>query len=200
MPKKCENCDFFHPENTLNECPECGRPLQFTMFTPPGFQAEEGQEKTRGKSEWDDRGAAHELIELPLSVRMSQIVAGTGIYCTISRTLKMIFCSICFVGNTNLQLDRMVIAYWSITAAFHILGALVGGAVAGAWSVNWIPQGIGVGVGVFLSPLIMYCIFGAVGGTSVLGYLMIICVTTLVSVFGAFVGHKLVAPTRYVIS
>jgi hypothetical protein len=199
MPKKCDHCGFFRPDNDLSNCPDCGQKLQFTMFAPPGYQTEESVESSSTEA-WNDKSAYFEQLELPVGVRMSQIGAGIGIYCLISRTVMNIFCAMCFVGNNNLKLEQMVIAYLSIMLVFHIVGALAGGAVAGAWSINWVPQGIGVGIGVFVAPLIMHVLLKPVIGVDLQTILVIICFTTAISVFGAFVGHKLIKPSRFVIS
>ena len=199
MPKKCPQCGFFRSDNELIQCPDCGQALQFTMFAPPGFQTEES-DQSRGAEAWDQQLASYERMELPLSVRLSQIGAGIGIYCLISRTIMSHFCSICLVGNANMQLEQMAIALLVIMLVFHVVGALVGGAVAGAWSVNWVPQGIGVGAGVFLAPLILYCVLAPVNEVGLVAFLVIICITTAISVLGAFIGHKLVRPSRFVVS
>jgi hypothetical protein len=199
MPKKCQHCNFFSPENDLTDCPDCGHELKFTMFAPPGYQAKECDTPCSAE-EWNDKSAAYELLELPIGVRMSQIGAGIGIYFLISRTIMNLFCVLCFESNDKLNLGQIVIAYLLILLVFHIIGALAGGAVAGIWSINWVPQGIGVGIGVFCLPLIMRFLFEPVSAVDILAFLIIICITTAVSVFGAFVGHKLVRPTRYVIS
>ena len=80
---------------------------------------------------------------------------------------------------------------------FVIFGvaALVGGAIAGAWSVNWIPQGIGVGLGLFAIPTILLVLFIP---ESIIVYLIIVCVTTPVTVLGAYLGHVLIRPTRII--
>jgi hypothetical protein len=199
MPKKCEHCGFFRPDNELTDCPDCGQALKFTMFAPPGYQTEKCDEPPNPEV-WNHQSATYEKLELPIGVRMSQIGAGICIYFLISRTLMNIFCAVCFVGNDNLRLEQMVIAAVLIMLIFHVVGALVGGAVAGAWSINWVPQGIGVGVGVFLLPLFFYLLFEPVKGVGLLGFLVIICITSAISVMGAFIGHKLIRPSRFVIS
>ena len=199
MPKKCQNCNFFHPENELTNCPDCGQTLQFTMFAPPGYQMEECVESTNAQA-WNDKSASFEHLELPLSIRLSQIGAGIGIYCLISRTIFSYFIAICFVGETNIQLEQIAIPLIFIMLGFHVIAALAGGAVAGAWSVNWVPQGIGVGIGVFISPLIMHFILEPVSNVDILSFMVVICITTAISVFGAFIGHKLIQPSRFVIS
>ncbi len=199
MPKTCPHCGFFHPENDLNQCPYCGQALKFTMFAPPGLQTAE-PEQSRGKEAWNPELAAYEQLELPISVRVSQIGAGIGIYCLISRTVLSYFCALCLVGNTDVRLERLVIVYPLLMLLFHVVGALAGGAVAGAWSVNWLPQGIAVGTGVFVMPLVFYCLFAPVTEVGLAVFLAIVCITTAVSVLGAFVGHKLIRPSRFVVS
>lgn len=183
----------------MTECPNCGQALQFTMFAPPGYQMEEATHSCN-KEEWHGNSAAYEQLELPIGVRLSQIGAGIGIYCFISRTVMNFFFAICLVGETNIQLEQLAITFLVMLMVFHIIGALAGGAVAGAWSVNWVPQGIGVGVGVFISPLIMHFLFAPVKGIDLLTFMFVICITTTISVFGAFIGHKLIQPTRFITS
>lgn len=199
MPKKCDQCGFFHPENNLDQCPDCGQALKFTMFAPPGFQPEQSNATARAE-EWNHETANYEQLELPWGVRWTQIGVGIFIYCLISRTISNLFCAACFLGDTQLDMQQILIAFLLIKLAFHLVGALAGGAVAGAWSVNWAPQGIGVGVGVFLSPIVMYCLFGPIGGIGLAAFFTTICITTAVSVLGAWIGHKVVRPSRYVIS
>jgi hypothetical protein len=199
MPKKCEHCGFFHPDNDLTDCPDCGQKLKFTMFAPPSFQPQRRDESPQAEA-WDVKRAAYEQLELPIGVRISQIVGGITIYFLISRTVQNIFLSICFGGDEDLRLEQIVIGALLIMLVFHVIGALVGGAVAGAWSVNWVPQGIGVGVGVLLLPFFIYFLFGQIGKEGLLGFLVLVCVTTVISVFGAFIGHLLVRPSRFIIS
>jgi hypothetical protein len=199
MPKKCESCGFFRADNELTECPDCGHRLQFTMFAPPSLQAA-ACDASEGAKAWNANSAAFEQLELPIGVRISQISAGIGIYCLISRTLRIVFCSLFFVSNTDVQMDRMALALILISLAFQVVGALAGGAVAGIWSVNWVPQGIGVGVGIFFAPLVMLFLFKPVAGTSLPVTLVTMGITTVLSVLGAFIGHKLVRPSRFVVS
>jgi hypothetical protein len=82
-------------------------------------------------------------------------------------------------------------------AFIYIVASLVAGATAGAWSVNWIPQGIGVATGVLLIPLILLTLIQPESPT---WYLVGVFATTLLTLFGAFIGHKLIRPTRFLIS
>ncbi len=197
MPKKCQ-CGFFHPDNDLNNCPDCGEALKFTMFAPPGFRTECDQ--SRGAEAWHQQAAPYEQLELPIGVRLSQIGAGIGIYWLISRTIMGFFFAACLVGNTDVQLERALIVFPVLALAFYVVGALAGGAVAGAWSVNWVPQGVGVGAGVFVVPLITYCLFAPVDGVGLAAFFVVVCITTAISVFGAYVGHKLIRPSRFIVS
>jgi hypothetical protein len=199
MPKKCEQCGFFRLENELTDCPDCGQTLKFTMFSPTGYQMEEAVE-TCTMQTWTDKPTHYEHLELPLGIRISQIGAGIGIYCLISRTMMSLFLALCFVGESKIQLEQIAVAFLIIMMSFHIIGALAGGAVAGAWSVNWVPQGIGVGVGVFIMPFIMRFLLDPVGRVDFLTFIILVCITTAISVFGAFIGHKLIQPSRFVIS
>jgi hypothetical protein len=36
MPTTCEGCRYYAPADTAGPCPECGRPLKFTLLPPPG--------------------------------------------------------------------------------------------------------------------------------------------------------------------
>jgi hypothetical protein len=199
MPKKCDRCGFYHPENHLTDCPECGQMLKFTMFAPPGAQTQAADEP-QAKEAWNVNAAPFEQLELPFGIRMTQIGAGIGIYCLISRWALNIFFALCFLGNENTKLEQMLIAYLLFMLVFHVLGALAGGAVAGAWSVNWVPQGIGVGVGIFFAPIVMFLVFGPEADESFTSILVVVCITTAFSVLGAFIGHKMVRPSRYIIS
>jgi hypothetical protein len=199
MPKKCDYCDFFHPENHLNECPDCGRTLRFTMFAPPGFQTGEAGQAD-GEEPWDESKAPYEELELSVSVRMSQIGVGIGAYFLISRTAMGLFCGLLFFGNKEMKLEEALISYLLARMVFEVAGALAGGAVAGAWSVNWVPQGIGVGLGVFVLPFVLLLVFPPEQKMAFIIFFAVVSFTTAVAVFGAFVGHKLVRPFRYVIS
>jgi hypothetical protein len=199
MPKKCENCSFFHPDNDLTHCPDCGQELKFTMLTPPNYQREVIEVSHRAEA-WKQDSAKHEQLELPGNVRLTQIVAGIVIYSLISRSVKNFFLAICFVGAPPIQFERFMIAYLLLSLIFYVVGALAGGAVAGAWSVNWVPQGIGVGIGVFVLPFIFYVLFGPANGDDMLVFLLLIVITTALSILGAWIGHKIVRPSRYVIS
>jgi hypothetical protein len=199
MPKKCDSCGFYDPENQLFDCPKCGQSLKFTMFAPPEYQAQEPAEP-QGKAAWDSSAAKFEQLELPFGVRMTQIGAGIGIYCFISRTVMNFFFALCFIGSENVRIEHAIAAYLIFALVFHVVGALVGGAVAGAWSVNWVPQGIGVGVGIFLAPIVLFLIFGPEEGQNAAGLAVTVAVTTVFSVLGAFIGHKMIRPSRYIIS
>jgi hypothetical protein len=199
MPKKCDGCGFFHPENEMSQCPQCGQALKFTMFVPPGFETKEIDD-SRTPETWNHEQAKYEQLELSWGVRWAQICAGVFIYCLISRYVCNVFCAAVFIGDSKLELRQMMIAFLAINIAFHLVGSLAGGAVAGAWSVNWVPQGIGMGVGVFILPLVMYYFFGLIHGVSLIAFLIIVCITTACSVLGAWIGHKVVRPSRYVIS
>jgi hypothetical protein len=198
MPKKCDHCGFFHSENGMTVCPDCGQELKFTMFVPPGCETEENREP-QGAHE----AAACELLELPWGVRLTQIGAGIGLFDIISYEVKHLFFGICLISGDNFHADKlqkMAIVYLMMTLAFYVLGALAGGAIAGARSVNWVPQGIGVGIGVLILLLILYFLFGPVKGIGLMGFAVLLSITTAMSVLGAFIGHKLVRPSRYVIS
>jgi hypothetical protein len=199
MPKKCDFCGFFSPENSWDACPECGEKLQFTMFAPPGYHTAEADAPPSPKA-WDVNTAAFEHLELPWGVRWGQVLAGIGIYGVISHTVRSHFLALCFDGETQLSAQHALIAIVLITLAFHVIGALAGGAVAGAWSVNWLPQGIGVGIGVFLTPFVLFVLFGPGDKVSVAVFLTVLAITTGISVLGAFIGHKMIRPSRYVIS
>ncbi|MGW8258114.1 MAG: hypothetical protein ACWGMZ_11560, partial [Thermoguttaceae bacterium] len=191
------------------DVPDCGQALKFTMFAPPGYQGQEAEEPS-GKEAWHEQSAAYEQLEVPLGARLTQIGAGIGIYYLISRTVLNFFFVMCFMDNDNFKLEQMLhdnskleqmmSVYLVLLLVFHIVGALAGGAVAGAWSVNWTPQGIGVGIGVFVTPLITYFVFEPIQGVNLPVMLVVVCVTTAFSVLGAFIGHTLIRPTRYLVS
>jgi hypothetical protein len=198
MPKKCGQCSFFSPENGLDDCPECGTRLQFTMFVPPSH-ATEADAPPSAKA-WDVKAAAFQQMELPIGVRWTQVLAGIGIYGLIAYTVRNHFLALAFSGETQLSCEQSLIAMLLIALVFYVVGALAGGAVAGAWSVNWLPQGIGVGVGVFVLPMAIYCLFGPSGKEPLIALMLMMCVTTGLSVLGAFIGHKMIRPSRYIIS
>ena len=200
MPKKCEYCEFFDPENHLSECPNCGQPLQFTMFTPPGYETEEPDEFD-GAAPWSEHLAPYEEMELPWGMRWAQIGAGIGAYFVISRT-AMNCLSTLFVVSSNgaMETEEYMLQHLVLVGVFYVLGAIVGGAVAGAWSINWIPQGLGVGIGVFTVPIVILVAFPPEHPMIMGLFAAVLCVTTVLAVFGAYLGHKIIRPFRYVIS
>ncbi|HLA84741.1 MAG TPA: hypothetical protein VJL29_08100 [Thermoguttaceae bacterium] len=198
MPKKCEHCDFFDRENHLNECPNCGNPLRFTMFAPPGFETEPSL--PAGVEPWSERLAVYEEMELPWSMRSAQIGAGIGAYFLISRTVTSVLTGLFLFSGGASEPEEAVVIYLMLAAICYVVGALAGGAVAGAWSINWVPQGIGVGVGVFLTPIIWFIAFPPEHAMSTILFLGVIGVTTVLAVVGAYLGHKVIRPFRYIIS
>jgi hypothetical protein len=198
MPKRCGQCSFFSLENRLDDCPECGTKLQFTMFVPPSHATE--VDAPPSPKAWDVKSAAFEQLELPLAVRWGQLLGGVSMYGLISYTVRNYFLTLAFAGETRLNAQQSLIALLLIMLVFHVVGALVGGAVAGAWSVHWLPQGIGVGIGVFLLPFILYCLLGSSGKEPLIAFLFVIFLTTGVSILGAFIGHKMIRPSRYIVS
>jgi hypothetical protein len=85
------------------------------------------------------------------------------------------------------------------TVLIHCVSAIAGGAVAGAWSVSWIPQGIGVGLGALLIPLTLTLLFTP-DWAPIMAQIGLIFITTAFAVFGAWLGHKVVRPSRFVLS
>ena len=200
MPKKCECCGFFDPENDLTECPNCDSALQFTMFTPPGYETQEQEEDYGGAAPWSEHLANYEEMELPVGIRMAQIGAGIGAYFLVSRGVTRLVSGLFAFGSGPMTFDELLTIQIIFILTFHVVGAIVGGAVAGAWSINWIPQGIGVGIGVFTIPIILFLVFAPAHTGLTILFLAVICFTTMFAVLGAYLGHKVIRPSRYVIS
>ncbi len=190
MYKTCSACEFFTEEVTASTCPECGGSLQLTMLRPAHAEGGDGAESVEDEPVLLPHT---EALELPPVVRLTQIGAGIFIFFAVSRWGSRIL--MLLIGpNAEVATQGQAIYLFAYTAFLYVAASLTGGAVAGAWSVNWIPQGIGVGMGVLAIPLVLLILFLP---ESLLLYLVGVVVTTVLTVLGAFIGHKLVRPSQY---
>jgi hypothetical protein len=134
-----------------------------------------------------------EAMELPPAVRLAQIGTGIVIFFAVSRWGARIL-TLLIGEEVEIDTTAQAAYLYGYTAFLYIAAALAGGAVAGAWSVNWVPQGIGVGLGVLAIPLLVLILYRP---ESLLIYLLGVAVTTVLTVLGALLGHKLVRPSQF---
>lgn len=203
MPKKCTSCSYFSLENDPQSCPDCGANLQFTMFVPQGFPQDDASTTAppahETKPAWDVDSADYELMELPWLVRLGQIAAGVGAIHTTARYMRIALFLMLFSSENALPSAFTIVVAAIATVLIHCVSAIAGGAVAGAWSVSWIPQGIGVGLGALLIPLTLTLVFTPTWAP-IMAQIGLILITTLFAVLGAWIGHKIVRPSRFVLS
>jgi hypothetical protein len=165
--------------------------LKFTMLPPQTSRSESGSEDADA-DEWAAPNL--EAMELPLGVRLAQIGSGIGIFLAVSRWGSRLL--IFLIGEkAEANTTGQAIYLFAFTAFIYVAAALAGGIVAGAWSVNWVPQGVGVGIGVLAIPLIFLVLFQP---ESVPLYLIGVLVTTVLTVLGALLGHKIIRPSQFV--
>jgi hypothetical protein len=194
MARVCSDCGYYNSEGDQQTCPECGNLLQFTMLGPPNSECEE--EAPQAKPAWQRTEEVEaEVLELPLGVRFAQIGAGIGFYFVVRRwgTATLALCLAPALTESDPEAILATLGVIAIVA--YIVAALVAGAIAGAWTVNWVVQGIGVGAGLFVLPL-LWLLF--VAPESLTLYLLVVLLTTAFTVFGAYLGHLLVKPSRFI--
>ena len=192
MPKQCPKCDFWSEDNAPQACPECGAALRLTMFSRQSDQPAEAEGSAPAwKTISDDR---FRTMEQPIGVRMAQIGSGITFYFCVShwggRMIELLLLGT--IGEADLDRVAVVVLFTSI--ALHVLAAVIGGIIASAWAVNWVPQGVGVGIGVFAVPLALLLV---IHPQSLPVFLLLMGLTTVFSVLGAFFGHLLIRPMRY---
>jgi hypothetical protein len=194
MARICSNCSYYDAEGDQPACPQCGGALQFTMLGPPSGAPEE--EAPTEKPAWSrPEEFEAEILEQPLAVRLAQISAGIGFYFVVrwmaAMVLAVSFAELLFHSDPNVA----AVTLGAILIAVYAVAALVAGAIAGAWTVNWVPQGIGVGAGLFVIPLVLLLFTSP---ESLVFYLIVVFLTTVFTVVGAYLGHVLVKPSRVI--
>lgn len=193
MAQVCSSCTYYDAEGDRQQCPNCGETMQFTTLGAPGEQIDEEDAEEQAWSGQQD--VSIETLEQPLGVRLGQIGAGIAFFFIVRRIgetiLTVCFSDLLFQEDAKLAFMTMAL----ISLVMYVVAALVAGAIAGAWSVNWIPQGIGVGAGLFAIPFILLAIFVP---KSLVLYVIVVLVTTPVTILGAYLGHVLMKPARFI--
>jgi hypothetical protein len=192
MPYVCKACNHFEAENAhASGCPCCGGAMRFTMLDPHATATATLDAPSPEK--WEDPFVyGYEEVEAPWSARYAQIGAGIVVYFIAARVSR--FLALGLVGQALDQLSRealIVVGFGLIV--LDCLAAVLGGMVAGFWARNWVPQGLGVAAGVFAIPLLLVLIF--VPQFWIL-FLLGLVFTSVFTVLGAYLGHRLVKPTR----
>jgi hypothetical protein len=194
MARVCSDCGYYNSEGDQQTCPQCGITLQFTMLGPPNSECQD--EASDAKPAWEQTEEVEtEVLELPLGVRFAQIGAGIGFYFVVRRWGTAVLALCLAPVLTESDPESILVTLGIVAVVAYIAAALVAGAIAGAWTVNWLVQGIGVGTGLFVLPL-LWLLFVAPESLTV--YLFIVVVTTCFTVVGAYLGHLLVKPSRFI--
>jgi hypothetical protein len=89
--------------------------------------------------------------------------------------------------------QAVLIASALLSIAYCVAAAFGAGIIAGAATINWIPQGLGVAGGLLVIPLLLLLVFAP---ESLAVYMIIVVLTTGITMVGAFLGHKLLPPSR----
>jgi hypothetical protein len=195
MARSCTQCTYYTAEDDQSTCPKCGGDLQFTMLGPAKLQTERATELAEAAWERPEAvdGVDFEIIELPGTVRLGQVAGAIGFF-FLARFIGEAFLGVLYAEYLMQEDIGMAVATWvTISVVVYGVAAMLAGGVAGAWSVNWIPQGVGVGL--FALPFLVLILFVP---ESIILYVIIVCVTTPLTVLGAYLGHVLVPPTRII--
>lgn len=193
MPYVCRDCNHFEPEAAAGgACPECGGVLRLTMLDPRGASPE--PVTATAKPAWHDPLAGgYEEIEAPWSFRYAQIGVGVATYCFLWRVGAVVGTIMFATALSDHPSDSWPLVYIFGLLALRCIAAIVGGAAAGMWARNWIPQGLGVACGILAIPLLLMLVYSPESWPF---FLVSLAITSVLSVFGAFIGHLVVKPTR----
>jgi hypothetical protein len=192
MFKTCPLCQFYSKDTSIDRCPTCGGPVQLTMLPPAGLTDVEVDPHT-DRDECLIARPRTEALELPLAVRLGQIITGIAVFFAVSRWGQRALTFL--IGVSPEVTTGGQAAYLFIySCLLYLAASLAAGAVAGAYSVNWVPQGIGVGMGVLFLPLVLLVLFLP---QSLPLYLIGVLITTALTVAGAYLGHRIIQPSQF---
>lgn len=170
--------------------------MQFTMLDPRGAATATAtlEPPANAKPEWhNEYKFGYEEVEAPWKFRYAQIGVGISSYFFMSRlAIPLILLPVAFAVS-DLRPNVAAGVILTVWLVLYCLSAVWGGAVAGFWARNWLPQGLGVAAGVLLIPLMFMIAFVPESWPK---YCMTLGFTSVFTIFGAFLGHLLVRPTR----
>jgi hypothetical protein len=169
--------------------------MRFTMLNPKATATAVMDEPSPAKNDdWKDSYKyGYDEVEAPWSFRYAQIGIGIATYWVASRfVLPILFLPI-LTSLGEMESTTAVVTVAVLYLFIYCVAALCGGMAAGMWARNWVPQGIGVALGVTIIPLVWILIFIP---ESWIFWAVGMVLTSLFTVFGAFLGHLLVKPTR----
>lgn len=193
MAKYCSSCNYYTDDGTQHDCPTCGSVMQFTMLGRCGGLPDEPAPDEKPAWAVEDPNDWIQ-VEQPVEWRTAQISGGIVFYFIATFIWRYVLAAF-IIGMVVTGEDPVAVLRASIllTVAYCVIAALVGGIIAGAATINWIPQGLGVAGGLLVIPLLLLFVFAP---TSLPAYLITIVLTTGITVLGAFLGHKLMPPSR----
>lgn len=194
MAKYCPSCNYYTDDGAQQDCPKCGFAMQFTLLGRRGGQPDEpapGEKPAwavEDPNEWVP-------VEQPLQWRTAQISAGITFYFVAMFVWRWVAAAfiVGMVVSGEKDVRGIFIATALLTIAFCTVAAIVAGVIAGAATINWMPQGLGVAGGLLVIPLLLLLVLSP---ASLPVYMITILITTGVTVLGAFLGHKLLPPSR----
>ncbi len=187
MPYVCRSCDYYNTESTLGACPVCGGTMRYTSIGPMTATID----GPAPREEWQDPYQfGYVEIETPLKFRWAQVGIGISTYYVFSRVAILL--PFLFAAK-KADLVKAAAMLVTIRLGIYCAAALAGGAAAGFWARDWVMQGICVAIGVSTLPILVALVFAPTSWSLVFTGAAL---TFPFAILGAYVGHKIVKPTR----
>jgi hypothetical protein len=195
MPRICSQCEHFEPERLLDDCPQCGGRMRFTLLGPAHGDSS-AQTAVLAASCAAVEPPTQEVLEQPAAERTGQIGLALAFFvATRFVGTFMIQPDVDFFRQPNLGLRILVLL--ACVLLLYAGAAVLAGIIAGAWVVNWVRQGLVLAFWILVVPTIWLVWLGAAG---IIVCLIIGIPTSALTLFGSYLGHRLIPPHRVMFS